>query len=186
MLKIIFACHCVLNTASKVVMYEKEDMAKEENLRLKFVSKALEQGVQFVQLPCPEFRMLGARRWGHVMNQFDNPFFRSGCKEMLAPFINELKEYLSCPDRYKVLGIVGIDGSPSCGVNLTCSADWYGSFGEREGVLETLSAVEMISEKGIFIQELNKLLQEENLLNTVPVKGLFADNPSEIMSLLDE
>ncbi len=186
MTKIIFVCHCVLNTASKVVMYEKEDMRKEEDLRLCFMRKALEQGVQFVQLPCPEFKMYGARRWGHVSNQFDNPFFRSNCRDMLKPIIMELQEYLSCKERFKVLGIVGIDGSPSCGVNLTCCADWYGSFGEREGLQETLSEVKMVSKQGIFIQELCKLLQENNLQEIVPLKGLFADNPSEIMSLLEE
>ena len=33
MQKIIFAAHCLLNTAAKVVLYEKEDMAAEETLR---------------------------------------------------------------------------------------------------------------------------------------------------------
>ena len=39
MQKIIFAAHCLLNTAAKVVLYEKEDMAAEETLRRRFLSK---------------------------------------------------------------------------------------------------------------------------------------------------
>lgn len=73
--KIIFAAHCLLNTAAKVVLYEKEDMAAEETLRRRFLSKAVNCGIQLVQLPCPEFTLYGACRWGHVSNQFDNPFF---------------------------------------------------------------------------------------------------------------
>ena len=63
---IIFVSHCVLNIASKVVMYNEAEMAAEEDLRRRFVSKAVSQGVQLVQLPCPEFIMYGSRRWGHV------------------------------------------------------------------------------------------------------------------------
>ncbi len=185
MLKIIFVAHCVLNTASKVVMYEEDEMEQEEKLRLKFVGKALELGVQLVQLPCPEFTLYGANRWGHVSNQFNNPFFRSHCRKIISPFIMELKEYLACPSRFEVLGIVGIDGSPSCGVNLTCSADWYGSFGNRNNLNETFNSVKMVNSKGIFFDELEKMLNEENLTSIVPVKGLFAQNPQEIMSLLD-
>ncbi len=185
MLKIIFVAHCVLNTASKVVMYEKESMAAEEKLRLKFMTRAIEQGVQLVQLPCPEFNMYGAKICGHVSNQFDNPFFKENCKKMLKPIIMEMKEYLSCPDRFKVLGVVGIDGSPSCGVNLTCTADWYGSFGERENLSETLNSVEMVNKRGVFMQVLFELMDEENLIEAIPVKGLFAENENEIMSLLD-
>ncbi|MFQ9992505.1 hypothetical protein [Ruthenibacterium lactatiformans] len=44
MQKIIFAAHCLLNTAAKVVLYEKEDMAAEETLR-RFLSKAVSCGI---------------------------------------------------------------------------------------------------------------------------------------------
>ena len=36
MKKIIFVSHCILNTASKVVLYNQTDMDAEENLRKKF------------------------------------------------------------------------------------------------------------------------------------------------------
>ena len=38
----------------RVVLYEKEDMAAEETLRRRFLSKAVHCGIQLVQLPCPE------------------------------------------------------------------------------------------------------------------------------------
>ena len=138
MKKIIFVSHCILNTASKVVLYNQEEIDAEEALRLEFVSTALKNGIQIIQLPCPEFTLYGSRRWGHVSDQFDNPFFRDHSRKILAPFIQQLKEYLS-NDSFEVLGIVGIDGSPSCGVDYTCQGDWYGSFEGRTGLQETLN-----------------------------------------------
>ena len=44
MKKIIFVSHCILNTASKVVLYNQADMDAEENLRKKFMHKAIESG----------------------------------------------------------------------------------------------------------------------------------------------
>ncbi|MBQ6126724.1 MAG: hypothetical protein IJI77_06875 [Erysipelotrichaceae bacterium] len=92
MKKIVFVSHCILNTASKVVLYNREDIDAEEKLRLQFLQKALDKGVQIVQLPCPEFTLYGAKRWGHVSDQFDNPFFRKHCRKILEPVIDQLKE----------------------------------------------------------------------------------------------
>ena len=55
MKKVIFVSHCILNTASKVVLYNQQSIDAEEKLRLQFVSTALNNGIQIVQLPCPEF-----------------------------------------------------------------------------------------------------------------------------------
>ena len=76
MQKILFVSHCILNTAAKVVRYG-DTGKKEEESRLEFVVKTVEQGIQLVQLPCPEFTLYGPGRWGHTKEQFDNPFFRA-------------------------------------------------------------------------------------------------------------
>jgi predicted secreted protein len=183
MKKIIFVSHCILNTASKVVLYNQQDIDAEEDLRLRFVSKALNAGVQFVQLPCPEFTLYGSRRWGHVSNQFDNPFFRQHCRKILKPIIQQLKEYLSKPS-FEVLGIVGIDGSPSCGVDYTCEADWYGAFDGREGLEDTLKTVKLVSKHGVFMDELESMLKEEGLTEKVPLRSLFAPEPEKCLSLI--
>lgn len=181
MKKIIYVSHCILNTASKVVLYNEEEIAQEEDLRLKFVSKALENGIQLVQLPCPEFTLYGSRRWGHVSDQFDNPFFRKHCRKILRTFIDQLKEYLS-NDSFEVLGIVGIDGSPSCGVDYTCKADWYGSFDSRKDLQDTLNKCEMVNSSGIFMDELKKMLKEENI--DIRISSLYAPEPHKCLNLI--
>ena len=48
----------------------------------------------------------------------------------------QLEEYLRYPDEYQVLGIVSVDGSPSCGYGLTCRGNWGG---ELSGNMDEVS-----------------------------------------------
>ena len=185
MKKIIFVSHCILNTASKVVLYNQDEIDAEEALRLKFMRKVIENGVQVIQLPCAEFSLYGAKRWGHVSDQFDNIFFRNHCRQILTPIINQLIEYLDNPEFFEVLGIIGIDGSPSCGVDYTCQANWYGSFESRQGLQETLDTCKMVNKPGIFMDVLKQMLKENNLDDKVKVTSLFANEPQKCLSLLD-
>lgn len=180
--KILFVGHCILNTASKVVMFEAEDMAAEEKLRVQFLHAAIDAGIQLVQLACPEYTLYGCRRWGHTSNQFDNPFFRAHCRRLLEPVMLELEEYLSAPERFEVLGFVGIDGSPSCGVDYTCVGPWGANLSGREDLAKVIADVKLISKQGVFFQELATLLEQKNL--SVPVTGLFAPEPDKVMNLI--
>ena len=180
---IIFVSHCVLNIASKVVMYNEAEMAAEEDLRRRFVSKAVSQGVQLIQLPCPEFIMYGSRRWGHVSEQFDTPYFRNQCRKLLEDYLLQIREYLS-NDRFRILGIVGIDGSPSCGVDYTCYGNWGGNLSDRDDLNACIATSRLGTGRGILMDEFAKLLKEQGL--DVPMVGLFADEPEKIMGLLEK
>lgn len=61
--------------------------------------KAVEQGIQLVQLPCPEFTLYGPKRWGHTREQFDNPFFREHCRKILSPVLTQMKAYMGPESR---------------------------------------------------------------------------------------
>ena len=184
MKKIVFVSHCILNTASKVVLYKREDIDAEEKLRLRFMQKALDKGVQIVQLPCPEFTLYGAKRWGHVSGQFDNPFFRKHCQEILEPVIDQLKEYLNNDDRFEVLGIVGIDGSPSCGVDYTCYGNCLGAFDGRTDLEETLQSIRLDKGKGVFMDVLDEMLKQNGLEDRIVMKSLFATEPDKCLDLI--
>lgn len=181
---ILFVGHCILNTCAKVVLYNEVEIAAEEALRRRFLSEAVSRGVQLIQMPCPEFTLYGAKRWGHVSDQFDNVFFRRHARAILTPVLDQLEEYLSCPDRYRVLGFAGIDGSPSCGVKYTCKGPrWGGAFDGRTDTGDVLSDVSLAKAPGIFVQELCAMLRERSI--HLPIEGLFADEPERVMSLLN-
>jgi predicted secreted protein len=180
--KILFTAHCILNTASKVVMYNDEETAREEALRRRFVLEAVEGGIQLVQLPCPEFLAYGSRRWGHTADQFDHPFFRDHCRKLLEPHIRELKAYLEDTESFEVLGFIGIDGSPSCGVDYTCAGPWGGNPSGRDDLEETLAAVRVEKRPGVFIAVLAGMLREQGI--DLPLTGLDAGRPDRIMDIL--
>jgi predicted secreted protein len=184
MQRVLLVAHCILNISSKVILYEEDEKKAEESLRRKFLQKAIDGGIQLLQLPCPEFTLYGADRWGHVSNQFDNPFFRSHCRELLEPVLQQVEEYLAHPDRFEVLGVLGVDGSPSCGVDYSCKGQWKGSFGGRSDLDETLSSARCVKGRGIMIDELAQMLQERGLSEQVPLIGLYAKEPDKCLCLI--
>ena len=72
-----------------------------------------------------------------------------------------MKEYLAHPERFRLLGVVGVDGSPSCGVDYTSAGNWYGSFSGRKDLEQTLKGARLATGYGIFMDELCKMLREE-------------------------
>jgi predicted secreted protein len=168
--KILVVSHCILNTSSKVVSYNEAEQEEEGRHRRKLLEEVLRNNIQLIQLPCPEFLMYGSKRWGHVKDQFDYPFFRSQCRSMLEPIILQLKEYAAHPDRFQLLGIVAIDHSPSCGYHVTCKGDWGGELGGCPGLENKLGSVVTAPEPGVFMEELIKLLEEAAL--SIPILDL--------------
>lgn len=184
MKKVIFVSHCILNTASKVVLYNQEEIDAEEALRKEFMKKAIDGDVQIIQLPCPEFTLYGAKRWGHVSDQFNNVFFRKHCRKVLTPIMDQLQEYLGNEDFFEVLGFVGIDGSPSCGVDYTCRGNWYGSFECRTDLDEALATCRLEKGPGVLFAVLKEMIEEAGLTDRIKVSSLFAPEPEKCLQMI--
>lgn len=161
--KIVFVSHCVLNTASKVEEVMSNGVTEEEICRKKFLLKAIEKDIHIIQLPCPEFKLYGAKRWGHAKEQFDNPFYRESCRKMLEPIILEMQEYKANSDKFQILGIIGIEGSPSCGINLTYCGQWGGELSSNPNLKDMLNDIHPRKEKGVFMEVLMDLLKKNQL-----------------------
>lgn len=182
--KLLFVSHCILNTAAKVSRAIDTSQTAEERERLAFLRFALKEGVQLIQLPCPEFTLYGANRWGHTREQFNNPFFRDHCRTLLAPMVQQMRAYLQAEEesKFQVLGIVGIHGSPSCGVSRSCSGPWGGEFSGRTDLADTIAQVTNAPQQGIFIEVLEELVTQAGL--SIPVLELNARNPEPLYELI--
>lgn len=182
---ILLVSHCVLNTAAKVWRVDSTHGSQEECARLAFLQRVLEQRVQLIQLPCPEFTLYGPDRWGHTREQFDNPFFRAHCRELLTPVLRQLQAYLHPRDgdKFQVLGIVGVEGSPSCGVCRTCAGPWGGDLGGRTDLMETVEQVRGVPGMGILMEELAGLLEQAGI--QLPMVGLNGRDMGPLYDLLD-
>lgn len=153
--KIVLIMHCILNGNSKV-----EGLANYEGSMKEIINLFIDAGVGIIQLPCPEMAMYGIKRWEHVKEQFDTLTYREKCRELIIHTVQQLVDYDK--NGYSIVCLVGLDGSPSCGVNKTCSSKWGGSFQcfEKE---QLLPRVDYINEAGIYVEEIEKVFKENNL-----------------------
>lgn len=155
--KIAIISHCIINQNS-VVKGEYKDI----NIFFPFIKKLFEENIGILQLPCPETECYGLRRWGHVKEQFDNCGYRKYVEKIVNSFVDIIKEYIN--NEYEIVGIYGIAGSPSCGVNLTCSANWEGGISLYKDKEDIVSRIKMINESGIFM-EIFKSVLDKNKIN---------------------
>ena len=74
-----------------------------------------------------------------------------------------MKEYVCNSEMFQVLGIMGIDGSPSCGVNLTYCGQWGGELSRNPNLSSMLQGIHPKKEKGVFMEVLEELLHKNEL-----------------------
>jgi len=129
--------HCLLNQNARA-----EGLAKREGMVEELVEKAREKGWGIYQIPCPELRLLGADRKPLTKTKYDTPEFRLICKSLAEETVEDLRKFLSAG--YEVKGIVGVEGSPSCGVKLTHITE-----GEEDKLVEG---------EGILVEEIKRAL----------------------------
>ncbi len=142
--KIILVAHCLLNQNSIV-----EGLARKPAMVKELVDLLYEEDIGIIQLPCPELLHSGLRRWWQVREQYDNPGFKRLSKHLIEVIIDYLLEYKR--NSFKIVGIIGVSGSPSCGIHYTSSSEsWLGD--PREA-----SELKRVGGKGVFM----KLLLEE-------------------------
>jgi len=101
------------------------------------------------QLPCPEFLYLGLPREPMTKDQYKGvEGFVAFCKDLAENVANYIKKLKS--SGFEIKGIVGIAGSPSCGITQT----YIGPSNEER---------KRVKGNGIFIEELEKALRKKKL-----------------------
>lgn len=174
--KIVVLSHCIINANSKV-----EGLSTYSSAVKSMVNFFMDSGVGMMQLPCPEMEIYGIKRWGHVKEQFDTDHFRKTSREMLKSTVGQLQNYIR--NGYEVIGLVGIDGSPSCGVEKTCSSRiWGGETSDKEEFWKRIQSVEIVNGRGVFIEEFLKLADESGI--DVELFSLDESNISESVESL--
>lgn len=110
--KIVLVAHCVLNQNSRV-----SGLAQYPAVISEIVDVLTRHNVGMVQMPCPELTFAGLLRANRTKEQYNTPKFRKHCKQIAHLLAVQIQEYLE--NGVKVLAILGIEGSPSCGVTET-------------------------------------------------------------------
>jgi predicted secreted protein len=116
---VCYLAHCLLNANAKV-----EDGARCPGVSTPVLSLLRQHRATIRQMPCPELAFAGTRRFWAVRQQYDTPGFRAHCRRLAEPVAAQVRADLASGAR---VVIIGIDGSPSMGVELTAAADdWRG------------------------------------------------------------
>lgn len=165
--KVAIVAHCLLNQNAKV-----NGFAFYSSMIKQIVDVLHSKDFGIIQLPCPETLFSGLRRWWCVREQYDTPGFKSHCRRILQPIVDQIEEYQS--EGYKII-IIGLDGSPSCGVGISgSSGSWGGAPRLPEGEYENYPTA---GKPGIFIQELLNMMDERKI-RVPPMIGAGFDMPN--------
>ena len=110
--------------------------------------------IGIVQMPCPETFYAGLARFWQVRDQYENPGFKKFCRKLALETSSLIEEYLK--RGYTVIGVLGVRGSPSCGVKHTNVGNWRGPPREAGQHRE-------VKGSGVFISELKRVLKRKKL-----------------------
>ncbi|WP_376713403.1 CD3072 family TudS-related putative desulfidase [Enterococcus dongliensis] len=108
--KLVAVSHCILNQNAVIHGWERARGA------FPFAIELLSRGIALIQLPCPEFLVLGGNRPPMSYEEYSElPDFRQKCQVMLQPMIQQIQAYQA--ENYHYLGVIGINESPNCSIS---------------------------------------------------------------------
>lgn len=149
-------CHCILNANAKVY-----HLASTGGVHVGILKPYLEAGTGIIQLPCPELTYLGMNRWGMTREQYDHPNFRSHCEKILEPTVHQVEAFVQAD--YEIIGVMGMDGSPNCGVKRTCFGYEGGEMSARDQWARQVGNLRMSPGPGVFMEVLQAVLEEKGI-----------------------
>jgi len=170
--RVVLVAHCVLNQNAKL-----DRCAHYPGAMVEVARALIDSGVGIVQMPCPELLCLGLdravaaggrptveeedTRIGRLMAADEA---RGTCLRLARELAFQVSEYLA--NGFEVVGVIGINGSPTCGVESGWSDGW-----------ET-------PEPGVFIEALAETFRAEGI--EVPIRGVRAIEPEAASKVVQE
>jgi predicted secreted protein len=115
---VAFVAHCLLNQNSKV-----GDGAHCAGVHSPVIDALRAKGWRIEQMPCPELAFTGLNRFWAVKEQLDTPAYRQHCRRLAGVVADMMSVHAQ---QGEDIVIVGVDGSPSMGVELTAASDEWG------------------------------------------------------------
>ena len=107
--KIVVVAHCILNQNSRV-----RGIAYYAGMINEIVDVIRKHEVGIIQMPCPELIYAGLLRPSQTKEQYDTLAFRRHCRQIASSTADQVEEYVR--NGLKVLAVLGVEGSPTCGV----------------------------------------------------------------------
>ncbi|MFC2117161.1 CD3072 family TudS-related putative desulfidase [Bacteroidota bacterium] len=167
---IILIAHCIINQNAK-----SNGTASYGGTITEIMELINKTDLGIVQMPCPELHCLGLDRSdingstrpvieenSRIRNEMKQVQSLEKINTLIHALVYQIEEYLK--NGFEIKGIIGINRSPSCGVDTT-------SKGNKE-----------INGQGVFIKELQKDLANKNI--QIPFVGIKVFEPENALSIV--
>lgn len=174
--KIILVSHCILNQNSI-----SDGTADYPGTNENIVKLLIQSKVGIVQMPCPELLCLGIDRGDihggernvvientRIRNHMESPNSIEIINNLVNQIVFQIEEYIRIG--FTVLGIIGVNRSPSCGINTTSKNN------------------QEVNGTGVFTEILRKALEKKNIsIDMIGVKATETDKAlKSIQELIDK
>ena len=118
--RVVLVAHCILNQATRA-WWGEGGASRERGMVSEVVGLLARRGVGAVQMECPEFSLYGNPRRPRSREGYDTPEFRERCREMAIGALDKAEALVEggADPEIEVAAILGLEGSPSCGVERT-------------------------------------------------------------------
>ncbi len=160
-MKVVLVSHCHLNQNAR--LWKCAECPASCRL---LVEGLLQQEIGIIQMPCPELMVLGLDR-GHIAirSGLESIPAREALRLLGRELAFQIRQYQDCG--VKVLGVLGKNGSPACGVERTSRSDGQGP----------------IDGEGVFIQEFRAELRRAGC--ELPVIGTMDAEQDAALAVVD-
>lgn len=140
--KLVLLPHCFFNQNSVV-----NGEARTQREFFELLNNYFDENTSYYQMECPEFNVYGMKRIGMSKDQLHSKEYVDFCINYAMKLVDIYNEY---KDNGTIIDtIVGVKGSPSCGITKTC---------QKIG-----SNFEMVDGKGLFIDTIESILKENQI-----------------------
>ncbi len=149
--RVVFISHCLLNQwvrAKGVHNTYKYDNGETAPFVKPLLDLLFEHNVAIEQMPCPEILWEGLERDAAGIDHYSNDEYYKIIEHVVDDVLRLMKEFTK--NDVEVIAVIGVDGSPSCGVDFCEGKDKEGS--------------------GIFMKRLMEEISKQNL--NIPFVGL--------------
>jgi predicted secreted protein len=164
--KLALVAHCILNQNSRVL-----GLAERSSVITEIAEFLMRNKVGIIQMPCPEFTYAGVLRQPQTKDQYDNVTFRRHCRKIAKEIVDQIGEYAKCGINAKM--VVGVDGSPSCGVNQSSMGNSCKDMAKRGRVKGS----------GILVEELHLALRKRKI--SIPFCGIRYERLQEDLVMME-
>ena len=175
--KIVIVSHCILNVHSL-----EDNLAIYPGSEREIIELFLEKGVGIFQLPCPEIELSGIFRKALPKESYDKKKIRDFYHNLADKIVKTLNRYVQ--KNYSFTAVIGAEGSPTCGIDKV--GKWKTNV---TGKKEFPRDVEFIPGRGVFMEELQKILEIKRIYPHwigIPGKSIRSLKPDSFQECLDK